>query len=199
MRPLSAARRHVRDQRAFLRAWIRSPAKVGALMPSGRFLTRKIASQVDPHAPGWVIEIGAGTGVVTRALLRAGVKPERLLVIERERRMAEMLQREFPHLRIVRGDAQRLDELLREHNVHKVSAVVSSLPLLTMPKELQEAIVAQMFAVLPPKGTLVQFTYGPRSPIARAYCKHHQAQAHRVGQVWLNIPPATVWRYEKNR
>src|SRR5579885_3671703 len=90
---------HIRGPHAFISAWMRAPRHVGSVVPASRFLSRKIAAQVDPHHPGWVVELGAGTGAVTKALLEAGVKPDRLMAIERDRRLHTHLQRHFPNIR----------------------------------------------------------------------------------------------------
>jgi phosphatidylethanolamine/phosphatidyl-N-methylethanolamine N-methyltransferase len=182
---------------AFLRAWVKAPLKVGAVVPSSRALARCMAHQVDINAHGWVVELGAGTGVMTRALLEAGVDPERLLVVEREKRLVQLLQARFPQLRIIRADARYLMDTLHTLHIHEVSAVVSSLPLLSMPPSVQQAIVGQMFEAVGNRGRLVQFTYGPASPIQRRHLKAHNVHAKRVARVWRNVPPAAVWRFER--
>ena len=191
---------HVRGwkaQRAFWSSWLRSPISVGAIAPSSAFLARSIAAQIDPHHPGWVVELGAGSGVITRALLHAGVKPERLLVVERDRRMCKLLKHSFPEAHVVHGDAQELEELLAKHHVHKINTIVSCLPLLIFPKPVYTRIVEQMLAALTPYSRLIQFTYGARSSIRkRMLARAHVAATHRQ-RVWLNVPPATIWIYEK--
>lgn len=189
--------RRSKARRAFITAWARAPLKMGSVIPSSPFLAHKIAAQVDVHNPGWVVELGGGTGSVTHALLNAGVKPERFLVVERDRRLHNLLTRHFPGLHVVRGDAMHLRELLNNQRIHKLHAIVSCLPLLSMPPKVQKAIVEEMFAALPSGGVLVQFTYGPVSPISSRLLKRCHATGVRVGKVWLNFPPATVWRYEK--
>lgn len=199
LKPRNVKRRLRKPRRRamFLAVWARAPRAVGALFPSSRFLARRIAAQVDVHRPGWVIELGAGTGSVTRALVAAGVKPERLLVVELDRRLCALLKVRFPGLNVVRADAAALDQLLVDSHVHKVNAIVSSLPLLSLPKRVEEEIIGQMFTALPEDGVIVQFTYGPKSPIGNRHLKRNHIKARRAGRVWLNLPPASVWRYER--
>lgn len=189
----------LRERHVFWSAWLRSPLKVGAIAPSGPFLANAMASYVDPHRPGWVIELGAGNGVVTHALLQAGVKMDRLLIIERDRRMCGLLRKRFPDAKVVQGDAADLVALMQEHHVHKVSAIVSSLPLLVIPKPICDQIVSCMLEALPEDGVLVQFTYGSRSSIRNRQLKRHHAHVASRYRVWLNVPPATVWCYKKNK
>src|SRR5437762_12621258 len=89
----------------FFTRWLRPPHRIGAVAPSSRFLARAMAKQVDIRGPDMVIELGGGTGSVTKALLDAGVPAERLIVVERDARLYKMLRRRFPQLRVVLGDA----------------------------------------------------------------------------------------------
>src|SRR5579871_6735393 len=74
-------------------AWIRSPLKVGALLPSSRALARAMAAEIDLSTPGTIIELGAGTGAVTHALLHAGIPADRLVIIERDRKLHAIMSR----------------------------------------------------------------------------------------------------------
>lgn len=181
---------------AFVAAIVRSPRTVGAIAPSSRWLARAMAKHVDGSKPGLVIELGAGSGVVTYALLEAGVKPENLLVVEREPVLCRMLVKHFPGVQVVEWDAMQLHEELERLGSPRVNAVVSSLPLLAMPITVREAIARQMLAAVQGAGPLIQFTYGPKSPIRRKLLAKHQAKARRAALVMRNIPPATVWKYE---
>lgn len=199
--PLPNARRSLwyglRAHVAFWQAWLRAPLKVGAVAPSGPFLSRTMARIACENRHGWVIELGAGSGVVTHALIKAGIRPERLLVVERDRRMCALLRKRFPQARVVHGDAAHLSELMEKNHVNKVACIVSSLPLLSIPEPARGNIIHAMLEALPMEARLVQFTYGMHSSIPRRDLKRHAARARIHKRVWLNIPPATVWCYEK--
>src|SRR5438552_18664004 len=106
----------------FFGRWLKAPHHIGAVAPSSRFLARAMATQVDLRRLEPVIELGGGTGSVTKALLEAGLPVDRLIVIERDVRLYKMLRRRFPQLRIVLGDARHLVELLRPLGIEAVSA-----------------------------------------------------------------------------
>ncbi|HEY5211251.1 MAG TPA: methyltransferase domain-containing protein [Stellaceae bacterium] len=184
------------DLALFLSRWIRSPLRIGALAPSSPYLGREMARAIDARAAKLVVELGGGTGRITRALLDAGVAPDRLIVIENDEKLASLLRQRFPELRIVQGDARDLTALLSPLGVTQVSAVISGLPLLSMPQDVQERIVEQAFALMGEDGTFVQFTYGPVSPVmGRA---REGLIAEVTGRVWRNFPPASVWRYRRH-
>ncbi len=184
----------------FFARWLKAPQRIGAVAPSSRFLARAMATQVDLRRPEPVIlrrpepviELGGGTGSVTKALLEAGLPIDRLVVVERDVRLYKMLRRRFPGLRVVRGDARHLVELLRPLGIEAVSAVVSSLPLVAMPKTMRRQIISESFALLGGAGRFIQYTYSLTSPLAGG---EFGLRGRVAARVWLNVPPAAVWSY----
>jgi len=175
----------------WLRIWIRNPLRIGAIVPSSDELARAMAALV-PGGAGPVVELGGGTGVITRGLLGAGIDPADLIVIERDPTLHALLQAQFPNLCVLRGDATELPALLEPLGLPPARAVVSGLPLLAMPRELQHRIVAAALAVMTPDAPLIQFTYGLFSPVDRSKFGLEGKVARRV---FANLPPANVWRY----
>ena len=147
--------------------------------------------------PGHVVELGAGTGEVTKALLAAGIAPERLALIERDPELAIFLRRHFPGPRIIEGDAVRLPRLLADNGIERVSVVVSSLPLLSLPAEIVKGIVEGVFQALPRGAALVQFTYGPTPPVPRGLRQSLRLVGARGHRIWRNVPPAVVWTFRR--
>ncbi len=186
-----------RKRHHFIFAAMRSPFKIGALLPSSKALARAMASGVDLNRAGAVVELGAGTGVVTHALLQVGVKPENLVVIERDESLHALISNHFQHLKILKADAIELDTVLENIGVTKINAVVSSLPFLVMPQEVRNAIQAQMAKVIGEDGVIIQFTYGPKSPITPAQMRKNHLVGKRHKLVVANVPPAHVWIYKK--
>ncbi len=184
----------------FLKRWLRRPFATGAVVPSGRLLAEAMAATaraaIDGR-PGHVIELGAGTGGVTKALLAAGIAAERLVLVERDPEFATFLRRHFDGPRILEGDAARLPRLLAEHGIAPVAAVVSSLPLLSLPAEVVNGIVAGAFEALPRGAALVQFTYGPKPPIPRALRERLHLDGAHGRRIWRNVPPAVVWTFTR--
>lgn len=95
---------------AFVKAWVRSPRRVGMVCPSGTLLARSMAAYAPRKGDGLVVELGAGTGTVTRQLLDVGIAPQRLLIIDQSPAMAALLRNRFPHLNVLEADAERLGD-----------------------------------------------------------------------------------------
>jgi phosphatidylethanolamine/phosphatidyl-N-methylethanolamine N-methyltransferase len=184
----------------FIKRWLRQPLAMGAVVPSGPLLTRALALTAVREMQGrdgHVIELGAGTGEVTKALLATGIAPERLALVERDPELVAFLRRHFRGPRIIEGDAARLPKLLAAEGVAKVATVVSGLPLLSLPGEVVTGIVHGVFEALPRGAALVQFTYGPSPPIPRALRQNlHLVGAHGR-RIWRNVPPAVVWTFRR--
>jgi phosphatidylethanolamine/phosphatidyl-N-methylethanolamine N-methyltransferase len=196
----SPAPTHKRKRGVFIVAWMKSPMKIGGIFPSSRSLARAMAQTAAIHADGgMVIELGAGTGMVTHALLEAGITPKQLIVVERETSLLDILHTQFPQLALVQEDAIHLHSMLLARSIEEVEVVVSSLPLLTMPKLVREAIEEQMVAAIGKHGKIVQFTYGAHSPIPQTRWQEHHIYGMRITRVIANIPPAYIWLYLRDR
>lgn len=189
--------RYRRCRHHFLVAAMRAPFKIGGFLPSSKSLARAMAARVDLHRPGTVVELGAGTGVVTHALIQAGVKPDQLVVIERDEKLHTLITHQFPQLNILCADAIELDKVLAGIGVTKINALVSSLPFLVMPKEVRNAIQEQMAKVIGKDGMIIQFTYGPKSPISIQSMRKNHLHGKRMKLVMANVPPAHVWVYKR--
>lgn len=180
----------------FFRSWLRAPRTVASAVPSSRALGRRIAARVPVERAGLIVELGGGTGSITRALLEGGVAPERLVVIEQNPEFAGFLQRKFPAIHVLNADAQALRAtLLEREHTDRVAAVVSGLPLLTLPPAVTARILEECHAVLGSTGRFLQFTYGFRSPIPEAVAAKTGIRGIPTDTVWRNLPPAVVWSY----
>jgi phosphatidylethanolamine/phosphatidyl-N-methylethanolamine N-methyltransferase len=172
----------------FVREIIFAPTiSVGAIWPSSGRLAKHLAAQVPLPSKGLIIELGAGTGVVTQALIARGVNPEKLVVVERHPPDVQYLRAHFPLIRVIQGDASSLASLLPSDAI--VDYIVSSLPLRSLPPRKVASIIGQWRRVLAPKGGVIQFTYDLRRCRGESI-RGFAVQASRI--IWRNIPPARV-------
>jgi phosphatidylethanolamine/phosphatidyl-N-methylethanolamine N-methyltransferase len=185
----------------FFRQWLRSPLRTAALVPSSMYLARAMAGAL-PAGVERVVELGAGTGAITRGLLERGIRPDRLLIIELSPALHAGLVATFPDSPVLCGDARNLPELLRSVPAFAdgyCDAVVSSLGFLAMPPAVAQDILVAAFSCLPAEGVLVQYTYGPTCPVPPALMDSLDLVAERVGFTLRNLPPATVYRIRRHR
>jgi phospholipid N-methyltransferase len=200
--PTTARPRPVRDSLKFLGTFLRHPLRVGAVLPSSRFLARALTGGLALKPGDLVVEFGPGTGPITtllRAEVRRGV---RYLGIERDRGFHGILQQRFPEMTFHQGSAEDVARILGEHGLPAPRAIVSGLPFATLPSEAQDRIIAGTLAVLAPGGEFrtFQYVHAYRMAAARRFRKLMAERFHgfrRLGPVLRNVPPAYVLSYRR--
>ena len=143
-----------------------------------------------------VIELGGGTGVVTRALLERGIPPAGLLILEKNPELHRHLHARFPEVQVDNADAFDLVEIVHHSGrlkIGKIDAVVSSLGLLNMSSTDQRRLLEAAFEVLRPGGRFVQFSYAPKCPVSHELRDQLGLESKRQGWSLLNLPPAFVY------
>ncbi len=180
------------DEMQFIRTWFEKPISTGAVMPSSRVLARAMARYVDPLSSGPVIELGPGTGPVTAALVRQGVDPARLILVEFDPDFCRLLRTRYPAATVVQGDAYRLRRVLETYVDVPAAAIVSGLPLVTKPLRTRLRLISDAMSLLAQGAPFVQFTYAMLPPIPKEL-SGVRAEASEL--IWMNLPPARVWVY----
>jgi len=188
----SVARRGERE--IFFRHWLSNPLGIGAILPSGSSVARAMAGELALDRPGAVLELGGGTGSLTRGLIAAGCPAERLVVIERAPDLARHLQQRLPDVRVICGDAGDAGALLGDAGIERLATVVSSLPIKWFPRAQQRAVLDACFAALGEGGLFVQLTNALASPIPAAELG---LIGEEVARIWLHILPVQIWRYRR--
>ena len=176
----------------FFRQLLTNPKDISAIAPSSQWLGRAMARDLGPHT-GRVVEFGPGTGRLTEAILAKGVAPRDLTLFEMNADFAAHLGRRFAGVTLHHAGAQMAPDLIHG----QVGAVISGLPLLSMPALLREMIVKAAVDILAPDGIFVQFTYGPRPPVSDDQIARLGLTVDTGRTVWLNLPPATVYTFRK--
>ena len=191
--PVSVKTKPFQEELRFLRGLIASPRSVGAIAPSSPALARAVAAQVDPGRAGPILELGPGTGAMTREILARGISPDRMIVIECDGNFAQAIADGFPGVHVIEGDAFDLDASLGKRIPQAFAAIVSGIPLLNHPLEKRRALVETAFRRLAPGAPLIQFSYGFHSPVTPPV----GVTVNLAAFVWKNLPPATVWVYRR--
>ncbi|MBP6031422.1 MAG: methyltransferase domain-containing protein [Sphingobium sp.] len=185
-----------RENVEFFMGWLRKPRQTAAIVPSSRFLARQMVTGIDPEG-GRVLELGGGTGAFTRAILATGLPPEKLEVAEINPLFASGLERQFPEVSILRQRAEQISAYVAGEE-GGYQCVVSGLPMLAFSQQTHKAILQDAFRLLMPGGIFVQFTYSALSPVGRPVLDALGLEATPAGRVLLNIPPATVFHFQRN-
>lgn len=183
------------DRIAFLRAFVRSPRQVGSVVPSSRFLERRLVSLSAVANARTIVELGPGTGGTTRAILRAMSQQARLLCIEIDPDLHGLLRRiDDPRLIAHLGSAEQLPEILSMHGLSMPEVVISGIPFYTMDHAVARRILDGLSTVLPYGGYFVAYQFRDRV----AQLCGPPLELTSVELELLNVPPMRVFRWQKN-
>jgi phosphatidylethanolamine/phosphatidyl-N-methylethanolamine N-methyltransferase len=182
------------DELKFFKGWIDKPKAVGSIVPTSSITARKMASVVNPKSGLPVLEVGPGTGVITRAILAQGVKPENLYAVEYSTDFVRHLRQLYPGVNVIEGDAFNLDATLGNKSGLKFDSVISGVPLLNFPVTQRIAYIESLLDRIPTGRPVVQLTYGPLSPIPPGRGDYTVEHFHFVIR---NIPPTQLWIYRR--
>jgi phosphatidylethanolamine/phosphatidyl-N-methylethanolamine N-methyltransferase len=182
------------DEIRFLKGVISTPKTVGAIVPTSSRMAGRMASIIDTNSDLPVLELGPGTGVITKAILDKGVPPERLVSVEYSREFVWHLRSKYPGVNFINGDAFSLAETLQSYKGQQFDCVISGIPLLNFPMHQRVELIEDLLKLVPVGRPVVQFSYGPVSPVCArpdSYTTKH------FDFVMRNIPPAQIWHYRK--
>ena len=182
------------EELRFFRGWMDDAKAVGAIIPTSSITARKMASVVDPASGNPVLELGPGTGVITRAILKRGIRPGDLVSIEYSHEFYERLVADFPGVNFIHGSAFDLEQLLERWSGRPFDSIVSAIPMLNFPLSERVALVERLLDLMPPGRPMVQITYGALSPIPAGRGTY---AIERFDFIVRNIPPAHLWVYRR--
>lgn len=178
----------------FFKTWIDKPKAMGAVLPTSNVTARRMASLINPNDGNTVLELGPGTGVITKAILERGVPAERVYSIEHTASFIPQLREDYPGVNFLHGDAFNLDAVLPDMGEEKFDAVISAVPLLNFPSGRRVQLLNDLFARLKPGRPVVQISYGPQSPIPPDWETY---SVEPLDWVVRNIPPARLWVFRR--
>lgn len=181
----------VSDWVLFFVKFLKQGRDIAALAPSSRWLARAVVAGIDWAGARCVVELGAGTGPITRELLaEADETTCRTIVIERDPDFCVRLREQFPKADIIQGDALDLSRVLAERGVTGVDHLISGLPLPSFPRQARDRLLDAVGTYLTPGGTFRQLTHMPwvYAPLYRSYFQEVEFRF-----VPLNLPPGGVY------
>lgn len=178
----------------FFRGWLKDPFHVASITPSSRWLARLVATDVGPDAR--VVELGAGTGTLTEALIERGVRRENLYLVEQHPAFCDVLRSRFPGTNVVQADAAAVTGTLGFLRA-TVDYVISGLPLAWFPRRKKAQVLTEAFELLRSHGRFRQVTYLGPPPVGGRLLDELGLRTTLLGVSPLNLPPAFVYRFER--
>lgn len=179
-----------KSKSSFFQEFLKERKTVGSITPSSRYLARRMIAKVDFAQAKCIVELGPGTGVITREIVRRLGPDTHLLVFEMNRNFIDrFLQFPNPHVHVINDSAEHLGRYLKELGYEKADYIISSLPLTNFPAELKERILDESIAHLQPGGLYMQYQYMTTA----LKLLRHKFNKVRLGYAPFNVPPAFVY------
>lgn len=179
---------------AFLRGFIERPKEVGSIIPSSRFMERRITRTAEIAQSKLIIELGPGTGGTTKALLKAMAPDAKLLAIEINPGFCDLIRETLPDPRLIvhEGSAAEIPEALVKHDLGAPDVVLSGIPFSTMPREIGLSILRTTKESLAPGGRFVAYQF---RDVVHTLGKQVFGPAD-IQLELLNVPPMRVYRWD---
>lgn len=179
------------ERALFLKTWLKHPKQMGTLAP----VSGKLAQEGVSFLPmdGRILEIGAGTGRLTRAMIRRNIPLSHIMALELDPNCCRFLEQTLPGLRVVQGDAVNSHDYLPKEWGGQVDAILSSIPFMYLEQSTRNRILDGILQCLKPNGKIIHVTYHPLS------CFSHRDDlvGRRLKSLFFNIPPGFVWEFKR--
>jgi len=185
----------MKENLQFLQAFLKNPAKVGSVAPSSDELAAEMLAGFEPSSENIVLELGVGTGALTKHLRRVIPSRDSYLGIELDHDLVRSLNRRYPDMNIVCGNATEAYKIHAESGLGKVRYLACCLPFVSLPKEVGDEILAEITKFMDEGCELRMFQYAhgyylPPARKLREFLRRRYGKSERSQLVLKNLPPA---------
>lgn len=178
---------------SFFKALFTNPRSIGAVIPSSHYLAESMSQCISKSETGFILELGPGTGAITKGILKSGISATNLTALEISSQLAEQLKKNIPEITVIHGDATQLSKHVENK---KFDTIISSLPLRSLPKSDLDKILQEIPKVLSEQGKFIQFTY---AIFGREKFLPENYELEKSFIEWRNVPPARVDVFKVNK
>lgn len=189
----------------FLQAFLKNPGKVGAIAPSSPELAQKMIEDIAPNQENIILELGVGTGAITKFVSEIVLDEKSYLGVELDKDLVKLLKRNFPHLKIVRGNALEAAALHKKSDLGKVGFIICCLPFVSIPNDVGEKILRQVDKFMERGGCTFrtfQYAHGYYFPSAiklREHMRNRYGKAQKSPLIMKNMPPAYTLTWNSSK
>ncbi len=179
----------------FLQAFLKNPLKVGSIAPSSPELAQKMIQGIRPSEENIVLELGVGTGAITKFLQEIVPNTESYLGIELDRTLVKSLKVNYPQMRFVCGNACDAFALHQKSKLGKVGYIICCLPFVSIPNDVGEEILREIDKFMEQGCVFRTFQYAhgfyfPSAIKLREHMRDRYGKAQKSRLVMKNVPPA---------
>ena len=180
----------------FLGEFLKHPMQLGSVIPSSGYLKRRIVSNAEVAQARVIVELGPGNGGTTQSILAHMQDDARLLSIELNAGLYELLtELSDPRLVVHNGDACEIESILQSYGLAMPDIVISGIPFSCMDRTVGASLIEKIHSILQPGGRFVAYQVNPRVSELNTF---FAPEEKTVETEWLNVPPLRVWRWRKS-
>jgi phospholipid N-methyltransferase len=172
----------------FYRQLLKSAKHTGAIAPSSPFLARKICSVADIPQAKTILELGPGTGAITKELLKYVNAPHNLFTVEINPEFITHLQKKYPQITHLNADIKSLGAICKKYAIPQADIIVSGIPFTDFNKEECNIMFREISEAMHSESKFILFTYSP----IRFKAFFQWFEKISLHYVPLNLPPAYV-------
>ena len=179
----------------FLQAFLKNPGKVGSIAPSSTELALKMIEGIKPTEDNIVLELGVGTGAITKHLQEIVPDEKSYLGIELDRDLVKSLRKNYSNLKFVCGNALEATKIHQKSGLGKVGSIICCLPFVSLPNDVGDEILAQIEKFMQKGCTFRTFQYAhgfyfPSAIKLREFMRDRYGKSQKSPLIVKNVPPA---------
>lgn len=179
----------------FLQAFLKNPAKVGSITPSSPELAQRMIAGIEPRPDNIVLELGVGTGAITKYLQSKVPDDRSYLGIELDGGLVKSLRKNYPNMEMARGNAADALDIHKRSGLGKVGFIICCLPFVSLPNEVGEKILLEVDKFMQQGCTFRTFQYAhgyyfPSAIKLREFMRDRYGKSKRSSLIVKNVPPA---------
>lgn len=182
----------------FLTQFIKQPKHTGAIAPSSKILAKKMVEAIDFEKAKYIVELGPGTGVFTKEIMRRKKSETKCILIEINEVFCKQLQEQFKddtNVFVIHGSAENIQKYMEELHIDEIDYILSGLPFTSLPKNVSSRILRNVQEALRENGEFITFQYSlAKKPFIQTFFSEIALK-----KVWLNVPPAYVFSCKNER
>jgi phospholipid N-methyltransferase len=179
----------------FLQAFLKNPGKVGSITPSSPELAQKMIEGLTPDQDHAILELGVGTGAITKFLQDIVPDDRSYLGIELDSDLVRLLRKNFPDMKIVQGNACDTAMIHERSGIGNIGYIICCLPFVSLPNEVGEKIFHEIDKFMQKGCTLRTFQYAhgfyfPSAIKFREFMRSRYGKSKKSPLIVKNVPPA---------
>ena len=144
----------------FIKESLKNIKEVGTILPSSKFVVEKMVAPINFKKKLTILELGSGSGVITKELLEKMSCDSQLICFETNKKFYQELKKiNDKKMILINESAEKMKSYLDEFEIKKIDYIVSSVPLVSLPKKKTNKILSVSVEILGKSGKLIQLQY----------------------------------------